>query len=72
VQSFNGAGDTRTPSLINLGVFWLLQIPMAYLLALQLNWGPTGVFVTISVCHSLHALISGWIFRKGKWKMVKV
>lgn len=72
VQSFNGAGDTRTPTLINLGVFWLLQIPVAYLLALQLGWGATGVFATISICHSLHALISGWVFRKGKWKMVKV
>ncbi len=72
VQSFNGAGDTRTPSIISLGVFWLLQIPMAYLLALNLELGAMGVFVTISICHSLHALVSGWFFRKGTWKAVKV
>lgn len=71
-QSFNGAGDTRTPTLVNLGVLWMLQIPMAYVFALQFGWGAIGVFISISICHSLHALVSGWLFRKGKWKMVKV
>ncbi|CAN5920042.1 MATE family efflux transporter [soil metagenome] len=71
-QSFNGAGDTYTPTLINIALFWVLQIPMAYFLAIHQNLGATGVFVSISVCHSLHALVSIWIFRKGKWKTVKV
>jgi putative MATE family efflux protein len=71
-QSFNGAGDTYTPTLINISLFWVLQIPMAYFLAIQQQLGATGVFVSISVCHSLHALVSIWLFRKGKWKTVKV
>ena len=67
-NAFNGAGDTRTPTLINIGCFWLLEIPLAYLLALPLGWGPTGVFVAIAVSFSLLALISAVIFRQGKWK----
>ncbi|MFT7197329.1 MAG: putative MATE family efflux protein [Marinoscillum sp.] len=71
-QSFNGAGDTKTPLLINFVVFWLIQIPLAYYLAVYLDWQSTGVFVTISFCHSLQALISIYIFRKGYWKTVQV
>lgn len=71
-QSFNGAGDTKTPLLINFVFFWLIQIPLAYYLAVYLDWQSTGVFVTISFCHSLQALISIYIFRKGYWKTVQV
>jgi putative MATE family efflux protein len=71
-QSFNGAGDTRTPLLINMAVFWVLQIPLAYFLAVTLNWEARGVFISIALCHSIHALVCMYIFRKGKWKTVKV
>jgi putative MATE family efflux protein len=71
-QAFNGAGDTYTPTVINISLFWVLQIPLAYLLAIYLQLEATGVFISIAVCHSLHALVSIWIFRKGRWKTVKV
>jgi putative MATE family efflux protein len=72
IQAFNGAGDTRTPAAINILVLWLIEIPLAYLLAITLGFGATGIFVAIACCHSLHALVSWWLFRKGKWKTVKV
>ena len=71
-QAFNGAGDTKTPMFINIFVFMFLEITMAYLLAITLDLGVMGVFITIAVCHSLHALIAMYFFRKGKWKTVKV
>lgn len=71
-QSFNGAGDTRTPTYINLFVFWVLQIPLAWLLAKFLKMGPTGVYIAIGVSESVLAIVSIIIFRKGKWKLVKV
>ena len=72
VQAFNGAGDTKTPAIINVVVLWLIEIPLAYLLAMPLGFGPTGIFIAIAFCHSLHALISWWLFRKGTWKRVQV
>jgi putative MATE family efflux protein len=71
-QAFNGAGDTRTPTYINLFVFWVLQIPLAWVLAKFLKMGPTGVYVAIGVAESVLAIVSIVIFRKGKWKLVKV
>ena len=67
-QAFNGAGDTKTPTKVNFLTFWLIQIPLAYLLALHLEYGPLGVFVAIAVSQSLLALINIIIFRQGKWK----
>lgn len=71
-QAFNGAGDTRTPTYINLFVFWVLQIPLAWVLAKFLKMGPTGVYIAIGVAESVLAIVSIVIFRKGKWKLVKV
>lgn len=71
-QAFNGAGDTRTPTYINLFVFWVLQIPLAYILAKSMNWGPAGVYAAIAVSETVLAFVSVYIFRKGKWKLVKV
>jgi putative MATE family efflux protein len=71
-QAFNGAGDTRTPTYINLFVFWLLQIPLAYLLAKFLNLGPKGVYAAIAISETVLAIVSIIVFRKGKWKLVKV
>ncbi|MEQ8416874.1 MAG: MATE family efflux transporter [Imperialibacter sp.] len=72
IQAFNGAGDTRTPSVINIFVFWIFQIPFAYWLAVTMGWGPSGVFWAIAVAHSLLAIIGVIIFRRGRWKTVKV
>ncbi|MGH9903675.1 MAG: MATE family efflux transporter, partial [Pyrinomonadaceae bacterium] len=67
-QSFNGAGDTRTPTIINLFVFWLWEIPLAYALAISFGLGPRGVFLAITVAFSTLAVVSAIIFRRGKWK----
>jgi putative MATE family efflux protein len=67
-QSFNGAGDTWTPTKINLFVFWLWELPLAYVLALKVGLGPRGVFIAITVAFSTLAVVSGLVFRRGKWK----
>lgn len=72
IQAFNGAGDTKTPTLINVVVFILIEIPMAYLLAITFKMEMTGLFITVAFCHSLHALVAFSIFRKGKWKKVVI
>ena len=71
-QAFNGSGDTRTPLYINLVVFWVIQIPLAYLLAITYEWGPNGVFFCIAFCHSLYAVVAIYLFKKGRWKTVEV
>lgn len=71
-QSLNGAGDTKTPTIINLTILWGFQIPFAYLLAKTFGLGATGVFIAIAVSHSLHAVVSTWVFNRGKWKLVQV
>jgi len=71
-QAFNGAGDTRTPTLINVFCFWIVQIPLAYGLATGLGWGPTGVFWAVALSESLLAVLAIIIFRRGKWKSVAV
>ncbi|MBL0740152.1 MATE family efflux transporter [Chryseolinea lacunae] len=71
-QSFNGAGDTRTPTIVSFVGFWLFQIPFAYLLALYFQVGTIGVYAAISVAESLMAVASILIFRKGKWKATKI
>jgi putative MATE family efflux protein len=67
-QSFNGAGDTWTPTWINLGCFWAFQIPLAWLLAIHFEMGPRGVFIAMTVAFSTLAVVSGVIFRRGWWK----
>jgi putative MATE family efflux protein len=71
-QAFNGAGDTRTPTVLNFAVFWLFEIPLAWLLAEPLGHGPTGVFVAIAVAFSTFAVVSAVVFRRGHWKAVRV
>jgi putative MATE family efflux protein len=71
-QSFNGAGDTRTPTLINLFCYWLWEIPMAYALAVPAGMGPTGVFIAIAIAFSTMAIVGVVLFRRGTWKRVRV
>jgi putative MATE family efflux protein len=71
-QSFNGAGDTSTPTLINLGCFWLFEIPLAYVLARSLGYGPLGVFWAMAIAFSVMSLVSAWLFRRGTWKLMRV
>ena len=72
IQALNGAGDTRTPTLINLVCFWFFQIPLAYLLAKGFDWGPKGAFVSIPVAETAIAVVAWFFFKKGKWKKVVV
>lgn len=71
-QSFNGAGDTRTPTIINLFGFWMFQVPMAWILAVPYKMGPSGVFWAIAIAESCIAVAAILIFRKGWWKRIKV
>ncbi len=71
-QAFNGAGDTGTPTKINLLAFWLFQLPIAYLAALTFGLGPVGVFTAITLAEVLLAVVSMVWFKKGHWKKVQV
>lgn len=70
--AFNGAGDTRTPTLINVFSLWIVELPLAWVLAHPLGFGPTGAFVALSVGFSMMCFISVWLFRKGAWKTGRV
>jgi len=71
-QSFNGAGDTRTPTILNFFAFWCIQIPLAYLLAITFSYGPDGLFASIVIAETLLTIAGIIIFKRGKWKEVKV
>jgi len=72
ISTFNGAGDTWTPTWLNFFGFWIFQIPFAYLLANYFNLGATGVFIAIPVSETGIAIAAYILFKKGKWKTVKV
>lgn len=72
INAFNGAGDTRTPTLINVFCFWLFQLPLAYLLAKYFSFGPTGVFIAIPVAETVITITAFLLFKKGRWKTVKI
>ncbi|HEY4109641.1 MATE family efflux transporter [Puia sp.] len=71
-NAFNGAGDTRTPTVINLFCCWAFQIPLAWTLAIGLKLGPKGVFWAILITETAISIVSFIIFRRGRWKRVKV
>lgn len=71
-QSFNGAGDTRTPTIISFFGFWIFQIPLAYTFAKGLAYGPVGVYSAISIAESVMAITGIIIFKRGNWKAVKI
>jgi len=72
VQALNGAGDTRTPSILNFIVFWLIQIPLAYWLATAVGFGPNGVFMSIVFSESVLTILAVLVFRRGKWRTLQV
>ncbi|MGS2760807.1 MATE family efflux transporter [Sinomicrobium sp. M5D2P9] len=71
-QAFNGAGDTKTPTIINFFCFWVFQLPFAYLAAMVFHWGPVGVYLGITIAETLIAIMALLWFKKGNWKTVKV
>ena len=72
VQAFNGAGDTRTPTLINVVFFWMIQIPLSYYLAIHLDWQHSGVFWGVFISETSVGLFTLWLFSRGKWKATTV
>src|SRR5260370_39889311 len=70
--AFNGAGDTFTPTVLNLICFWVCQIPVAWLLSSQTGLGPRGVYVAVLIADSLLALLGILCFRRGTWKRTVV
>ena len=72
VQSFNGAGDTRTPTRINIIAFWVVEIPLAYILAMHTSLGYEGAFIAIIIAEAIMTSISFFLFKKGKWKKMEV
>jgi len=71
-QAFNGAGDTKTPTLLNFFCNWCFEIPLAYFLAVTLGFGPKGIFGAIAIASAVWAIASILIFRKGKWKQTEI
>ncbi len=71
-NAFNGAGDTRTPTILNLVCFWALQIPLAWLLANPVGWEEYGVYLGVVISETILALSAIYLFRLGKWKLVEV
>jgi len=71
-SAFNGSGDTWTPVRLNFMCLWLGQIPVAWALAKTLGFGPLGVFIAVPVAHSLLAISSCLLFKRGRWKTQKV
>jgi len=71
-QALNGAGDTRTPTVINLICFWAFQVPLAYFLSKGLNLKATGAFIAVPVAETCIALLAWYFFKRGKWKTIKV
>jgi putative MATE family efflux protein len=72
IAAFNGAGDTRTPTYINIGCLWLWEIPLAWALAHPGGLGPTGVFIAVAVAFSTMAIVSTALFRRGYWKTRRI
>ena len=72
VQAFNGAGDTKTPTYINLVFFWCIQIPLSYYLAVICDWQHSGVFWGVFFSETSVGLFTLWLFTRGSWKKVSV
>lgn len=71
-QALNGAGDTKTPTIINIVCFWIFQVPLAYLLAYTFELKSTGVFIAIPAAQAMVAIVAWYYFRKGNWKKIEI
>ena len=71
-QVFHGAGDTSSPTYINFVFFWLLQMPLVYYLAIEMEWEDSGVFWAVFFSETSAGLFTMWLFTRGKWKRFKV
>lgn len=72
IQAFNGAGDTKTPTIINFFCFWLIEIPLAYFLAKELGWAQEGVFYSIVIAETALGIFGLILFKRGNWKKTKI
>jgi putative MATE family efflux protein len=72
MQAYNGAGDTVTPTMINFVAFWMIQIPVAYLMAIHFNYGPRGAFWAVPIADLVFTLTALTLFRRGAWKLQKI
>ena len=72
IQSFNGAGDTLTPTKINFVSFWMIEIPLAWFLATWIGMEQNGVYTAIVVAETFMTVVAIILFRKGKWKLKQV
>lgn len=72
MQALNGAGDTKSPTYINLICFWAVQIPLAYFLSIGLDLKAKGAFIAIPIAEALIAIVAWYFFKKGNWKEIKV
>ncbi|MEO5562184.1 MAG: MATE family efflux transporter, partial [Chitinophagaceae bacterium] len=72
IQALNGAGDTRTPTWLNFLGFWVFQIPLAFVLAIGFDLGPTGAFLGVPIAETAIAIAAFILFKRGKWKTIKV
>lgn len=71
-QAFNGAGDTRTPTIINFFLYWILQLPLAYVLAVNIDFGPMGAFAAVAITEVALSVVYLLVFRRGKWKTTTI
>ena len=71
-NSFNGAGDTTTPLMINFFAYWMIEIPLAYILAIRSGMNENGVFIAIVIAETIMTLTAFMVFRRGKWKLKEV
>jgi putative MATE family efflux protein len=72
VQAFNGAGDTRTPTYMHFFIFWMIQIPLAYILAIKFEFNAPGVYWAIVITESIFTIVGYFLFKRGRWKTIKV
>jgi putative MATE family efflux protein len=71
-QAINGAGDTRTPTILNFICFWLIEMPVAWMLSIWFGWGQAGVYYSIVIAETTLSILAVWMFRIGRWKTIKV
>jgi len=72
LQAFNGAGDTVTPTIVNFFGYWMLEIPLAYLLSISLGLHASGVYLSILIAEAFIAAVSMLLFRRGRWKLKQI